>query len=635
MIPSRFRIKRNHGCELPSSVLTIAVASNQESYPDGPTVRECPHTLRRVHCVYQRRNASGWYGKKTSTFDSGEAFFVYMRNLLQSRSPISIFSSDWHFASQLLGLWWEIDVGNFQLTIPAREAVDLAGKARKVKEWKGILAIDDSPFIVVLCSKQGTAKLLGVSNYFNMTAAELATPTSESAESYAEFNNPQHLTDRMLEKLCESVNSLMTETMMEWKTGNRGNWQPTAGSLAMSCWRHEFMPANGVEINNEVMDREYHRDGFFGGEVRNWFQGRYENEVYKVDCNSLYPAVMRGNLYPCGIKYDTKFVGCSFGELPDDPGCCMAAVTLRGEGRYPVRLEDGGVYWPEKSAATVLCGAELLDAHERGLIEKWHRWTEFTMADNFSRYVDYWWSMRVQAKATGNYSLNVLSKTMMNFLYGKFACRKSKWAILPKMASPVRWGYYLAVDPDKKQFRKYRSVAGVVSIDNGKQEREDTFPAISAFVSAAGRAYMRDVRDCMPDKTVLSQQTDAFLVNRRGWEFLQQCDGLIGNGIGQFRLVDTFEWVDMVSANQYVTNKSECISGLSLDRLKHDRWRYTGFGTAKTSEAIVNGVAGICEVRSRDYSLMPSGKAVQFDTDGWAYEKRTVYENKTQSLFVS
>jgi hypothetical protein len=272
------------------------------------------------------------------------------------------------------------------------------------------------------------------------------------------------------------------------------------------------------------MDREFHRKAYYGGTVRHWYKGLYDARVYKVDVTGLYPSVMLSNVFPVGIRYNTGDGTVLAATIPVDVKSTLATVTVNGNGRLPVRNPDNSLDYPKGEFTTHLCGDELDYAYKQGLITAWHKHTTFDTTDAFSRYVTYWYTIRQQAKATGDIAQDSLAKLMLNALYGKFAAKRAKWDTVKNMVPPKQWGEFLSFDGGTGKIVKLRAVAGVSQRETKSEEREDTFPAISAFITAAGRCVMNEARDICGVECVLAQQTDAFLLTQQGLDNLMQSD---------------------------------------------------------------------------------------------------------------
>jgi hypothetical protein len=93
--------------------------------------------------------------------------------------------------------------------------------------------------------------------------------------------------------------------MSFWDAHDCGVWRMTGGSLAMQSYRHTMGKSyNGRTDQIPTIDREsphafYERFAYYGGQTTCFRVGKYTGEFYVVDCNSLYPYVMRENTFPC------------------------------------------------------------------------------------------------------------------------------------------------------------------------------------------------------------------------------------------------------------------------------------------------------------------------------------------------
>jgi hypothetical protein len=516
-------------------------------------------------------------------------------------------------------LWQELDEGRFQVGLPAREVENEDGTKRKISAWRGMLAIDERPFVVFAVGRTGTVKIVDVRNYFDTTIDALCRSFGTGSNAF--FNPADSETERK-SKLVQRVDGIaaaMGGTITAWKDGNRGNWQPTGARLAYSNFRHEYLKDYPITIDNELMDRKFQREGFFGGEISNWFRGRINGPIFKVDVNSLYPSVMATECYPTSVKVDAR-LGTERGKAqPLYPRNSMALVQCYGVGDLPMRSPLGRVDYPCGTFSTILCGGELSYAVARGRIREWYRWQEYEVAPIFARFVAYWWGIREQAKAMDNTANSMLAKMMMNSLYGRFAQRTPKWKLDLTQPAPVRWGNYLAVGKESKRFEKRRAVAGVEQVLQGQEEKDDTFPAISAFVASFGRMKMRAIRGRLPQQSVISQSTDSLLLTEAGYNAL--CGSTnFGPGLGQCRLEGVAEWAEITGANHYETNHGVKLAGCPEDREregKTNRWKTRRPDT--TADVIGRGLRDDIPTKEATFILASGKTCREFGHDGWAY----------------
>lgn len=179
--------------------------------------------------------------------------------------------------------------------------------------------------------------------------------------------------------------------------------------------------------------------------------------MYKYDVNSMYPTVMYYNeerakdklfdfKYPYGephkIENEDKFY-----EVKDDERKCYI-VKLK----LTFKVKPNHMNWLQSKENTI-------ENDRKQFIEEVKIPTEFTMTSVdleqlnkhydisyfefiegywfksikglFNQYIDYWYGKKNEAKATGNNVMYLLSKLMLNNLYGKFAQKVLRESSIP------------------------------------------------------------------------------------------------------------------------------------------------------------------------------------------------------------
>jgi len=58
-----------------------------------------------------------------------------------------------------------------------------------------------------------------------------------------------------------------------------------------------------IYIHDQVTTSEFEREAYFGGRVECFRLGNFTDEFfYNIDVNSMFPSVMKENLYPVKLK---------------------------------------------------------------------------------------------------------------------------------------------------------------------------------------------------------------------------------------------------------------------------------------------------------------------------------------------
>lgn len=239
----------------------------------------------------------------------------------------------------------------------------------------------------------------------------------------------------------------------------RGQKKLTTASNAMA----DFKKRVGKEQFNELfpqipisVDRDI-RKSYKGG----W---TYLNPEYKdkqlgvgavYDVNSMYPWAMRDCMLPYGIPI---YYECKYEEDEEYPlyvQCFQAAFELK-PNKYPSVQIKGSIRFSETEyiiktddTGALLCMTSVdyklfLDNYDIKWIEYLGGYKFKSKVGIFEEYINYWYGEKTNNKHSGNMPMYLLSKLMLNSLYGKFGSnpiKRSKYPYLEKESGIVKYEY--------------------------------------------------------------------------------------------------------------------------------------------------------------------------------------------------
>lgn len=245
----------------------------------------------------------------------------------------------------------------------------------------------------------------------------------------------------------------------------------TLASSAMKFWKKNFLkekyqPAN--KIFHETMVKFY-----YGGRVECFEKGVFKKDFKVFDINSAYPFAMLHN-HPNSTKFivDDK-------ETPD---ITMSFFEVFGtsQGAFPYR-EKNKLFFPcdDIERKYFVTGWELKAARELGkcdvkIITSYY----FPEKINFTDYVNHFYEMKKNAVDKKDY---IMSKLLMNSLYGKFA------------ANPDNYQNYEVVEKDSieiafSQGMNFYSFLGdnLAIMSEGLEERQKNYYNVATAASVTG-----------------------------------------------------------------------------------------------------------------------------------------------------
>lgn len=293
----------------------------------------------------------------------------------------------------------------------------------------------------------------------------------------------------------------------------------TKGSTAMAAFllRHY---TTKIYIHNNEQAINLERDSYKGGRVECFYLGDLQNaNYYMLDVNSLYPFVMRNNLYP--VKYESILHGLSvntFKDMVRHKSLTAKVLIETDEPVYAVRRERTtfpvGRFW------VTLCTPELKYAIEHNHLKQVRTCVVYEQENIFESYVDKFYTLRQEFKKAGVAEYEELCKKFLNTLYGKFGQKGETWEKIGECKN----------EPDREELlfnvgghrvTKIRYLLGEVFIMTGCGECFDSFPAISAHVTAYGRLYLWSLMQQAGHGNYFYCDTDSLIVNELGMCNLQ------------------------------------------------------------------------------------------------------------------
>ena len=230
----------------------------------------------------------------------------------------------------------------------------------------------------------------------------------------------------------------------------------TIGSCALHNYKEmiknftDYYPELPLELDTDM--RKSYKGGF-----------TYLNDIYKdkeigkgivLDVNSLYPSVMKNALLPFGKpvyfsgKYEESFlyplyiqrIACSF-KLKDGK---IPTIQLKNNPEYNpteyLTSSNGDIIDLTLTNIDLKLFFENYDVEDLYFDGGW----KFKQTKGlFDKYIDIWSNNKIEAKKNGNKALYMVSKLMLNSLYGKFAKNPYNRCKYPYLNEDGKISYHL------------------------------------------------------------------------------------------------------------------------------------------------------------------------------------------------
>lgn len=315
----------------------------------------------------------------------------------------------------------------------------------------------------------------------------------------------------------------------------------TFASAAMKQWQkieNIEAPSTTADFYNEFAPY------YYGGRVECFHLGRIETPFRVIDINSAYPFAMK-HVHPYGETWSES------STLPTGDSLNRAFITLEApsKGAFPFRMPDGSLEFPNdgETREFSITGWEFVAALETGALPVYDikRVLTLPLTIRFDGYINHFFALKSDAKASGDTLGYIFAKFFLNGLYGKFAANPEKYSeyiICDKtlISGAMLHGYefYAELGPWALMAR---------DLDETRQRFYNL--AVGASITGFVRAYLyRAIRQC---KGVLYCDTDSIACVGTGgldldaerlgaWDCEAECDsgGIAGKKLYAFRRID-------------------------------------------------------------------------------------------------
>lgn len=367
-----------------------------------------------------------------------------------------------------------------------------------------------------------------------------------------------------------------------WREHALASFGSTTGQLAVGILR-SHIPPKTLCTHNQDHVHKLEREAAHGGRVSLWFAGAVGGDVgragygptgdgekvprwipgpiYQVDVRSMYPAIMRHELFPISLQSYSEDIKPAELVAVSRDFALVARVTVRADrSEYPLRVGERLSY-PLGTFTTTLTGPEITHLAECGEVLKVHAAAFYRSGRPFAGAVEALLDARAVAERAGKTVEAGHAKLLVNSIAGKMAQRAGGWSRRAEMDCPGQWGEHYEVFTDGRPRRRFRYVAGLcweyVEDPTGRGPHTAAF----AYIAAHGRLQMARLRALCPTRSVICQQTDSLWVTAEGAAALSldHCGGEVA--AGGIRLVGRADTARFFAPGCYEVDGKWCLAG--------------------------------------------------------------------------
>lgn len=346
-----------------------------------------------------------------------------------------------------------------------------------------------------------------------------------------------------------------------------GNFALTTAGQSLNAFRHKYMKTP-IYIHHFKDPVKLERDSYHGGRTECFFIGKWTKEpIYYLDVNSMYPFVMQQNNFP--TKYlETTHGNFSFERYRDKPNiACIADVRLKIKDPYIPLVKDGRLIFPVGSFRTVLSYPEFKEAEKRGEIREIFQAAWYLTAPIFKDYVTDLYALRMKYKHDHDTAFEMITKNLLNSLYGKFGQRNTTWKKIGDTETDYL-GVIYDSNVDTGISRRLRIIDHVIEEEDGVIEGSNAFPAIASFVTSYARLVLWHYIEKAGIDNVLYMDTDSLFVTYAGYNNLK--NDIDQQLLGKLKLVGSEDSIIIRAPKDYIFGDTEHIKGIRKDATVKD-----------------------------------------------------------------
>lgn len=586
-----YRLKRATRCSVPGVVFAVEVYRAVPIRQSRRGIRIETWHSARVSVCYRRRDK--WSAVQTAWVSTPEA----LREWMDERAHAG--RTNWVIADSApevltLSEWWQY-----------AERIGIShGRARKPKSRVGTdsdgaggvrieqLATSDRCGIITYVERGVRWRWVSASNYWPDGAdAERGGLVHGRVSGVRRDRAGERRAHR---ESAPRVSLLERFTVMceWWRRIASAPLGCTAGQLAHGILRSTDGCRELVTHNCDTTLR-LERSAAHGGRASVWYSGRIAapgeadspcdatdlhpgrarciGPVTRVDVSSMYPTLLRDRLYPC------RAIGL-YGAIPVPmlmefarAGNCIARVRVRTtRGEFPLRRDDDVIY-PTGEFVTTLTAPELVALSECGEVVSVAQCATYAMGRPFRESMERLLDARAEAKARGDRDAEAFSKLCANSLAGKLAQRAGGWVRSPQDDCPGAWGEWYKTSSRTMTVARFRHVAGAAWEWTDDKTGRGPHTAAFAFLAAYGRAWMKCIRDRLPECSVVSQDTDGLFLLPCAAQSQTVAEMTAREGPGRLRVVGTRDSAQFWGPRHYLWGDEWTLSGYQCPVVRDGR----------------------------------------------------------------
>lgn len=608
-------MKHNKTTRIPTHHVCVGVASTIGDSPSCPGRRE--KTLGSITVSSLRLDGGDPTRQTTETLSSRDGFWAFLiaRMSARRRTIVWLFGGKESFT--LIGGFGELEGGRLKLTRSQKSASSKSEDDENKKgTWKGFVSLGDGAFIIDAVVDGSRVTFVDVLNYVVSTQSDLSdmlgVPIGQDAAE------PGGLSALARESAWQHdvVRSAAMSVCRMIRTHDMGTWAPTAASQASKMYRHRYLE-DPIHIHGHAESLKLERQSYRGGRSESWYWGRCDRTLHKLDCNGLFCEAMSTGVYPRQILNNEIGVSVSYLASKLRAHCVIARVELNARtNEYPVLHRDR-VHYARGNYITVLSTPELGRALADNEIVSVGEMCTYEGGLLFAKFASDCWNLREKARSAGLDWEAKWWKRIVNGLYGRWGQNGLSWQCSrtpPPVGGQCEW---LASHEGDPHPHRHRYIGGICEERFSGGESYESFPAIASHISSYARIYMDRVRKLVNPGRVYMQYIDSIIVDDEGLLALQSRPGIMGDGLGQMRLVDSSEGASIWGPCDWTWRGETHVCGVPSDATDDGEGRFRFQRRAGGSIGDRSSSGGTVPIDTVTVSMQRTVPSGRVGRDGW------------------
>ena len=436
----------------------------------------------------------------------------------------------------------------------------------------------DNGLTYILTAKNGASivKIVSTTNYYSASVRDLGVMLGLPKLDV----DPLTGDESSVSIYCQRDTDICYLAMLAWirfvMDNDLGKFSLTRAAQSLNAFKHRFM-ARKIIVHDEEDVRKLEASGYFGGRTEAFFIGRASDGPFvHLDVNSLYPFIMAHYSMPIALVdvIENPTLNDTINVLLEYEAVASVEISTNVP-IYAYRWNEKTVF-PVGVFRTTLCTESLRQAILRGHVRRVYKLAAYRHEKVFASYVEYFYTMRQEARACGDGVTQKGAKLMMNSLYGKFA---QKRPIIVSRESDTSGGYWReeAYDLESKKNTITTCMLGVKITTEGEEYLPDASIAIPAHVTDFGRCLLWSIIEQAGVENVLYCDTDCVILPER--EAYRISYPMSETRLGALKVEARYKWIHIMGAKDYQTDTVHKLKGIpsTAERIAERTWQYPVF----------------------------------------------------------